>query len=411
MNIFGYRVRGPNAYVIYLGMRAIAAFAFSLIITYELVYHTIDVGLNPLQLVTVGVTLESIKLLFEIPTGVVADSYSRRLSVLIGFFLTGIGFLFEGLVTTFTAVLTAQVLWGLGITFYSGAGEAWITDEIGENRAVQAFLRGTQLSQVTSLVGVITGAFLVSYGLTWPIIIGASIFLVLAAVLAWTMPESGYQPLKPKPDQDVLTKMLLPFQEGVQLVKGRPILMTILLVGIVIGLYVGGFDRLYAAHLTQDFVLPPLGTLDPVAWFSILSGFVGLLSLVSTEVVRRRLDVTSNTQVARLLFILYSGMIICTLIFALTQWFYVSVICFCISQSLRNTGRPLLLVWINQNTESRVRATVISMYWQSNALGQIAGSPIIGWIGARFSIRVALTVGALIYLAILPLLRRASNTS
>ena len=60
-----------------------------MIITYELVYHTVSVGLTPIQLVTVGVVLESMTLLFEIPTGVVADAYSRRWSVIIGLFLDG----------------------------------------------------------------------------------------------------------------------------------------------------------------------------------------------------------------------------------------------------------------------------------------------------------------------------------
>ncbi|MEZ4712815.1 MAG: hypothetical protein R3A44_36845 [Caldilineaceae bacterium] len=87
----------PDAYRVYIFMRAFTAFAFSLVITYELVYHTVDVGLNPLQLVTVGVVLECMTFFFEIPTGVVADLYSRRLSVLIGLMLIGAGFLIEGL--------------------------------------------------------------------------------------------------------------------------------------------------------------------------------------------------------------------------------------------------------------------------------------------------------------------------
>jgi MFS family permease len=175
----------------------------------------------------------------------------------------------------------------------------------------------------------------------------------------------------------------------------------------VIGLCIGGFDRLNAAHFTENYTLPQLGTLEPVVWFSIMSGIIGVLSLISTEIVRKRLDITSNALVARLLSVLYSGMIVCMLLFALTGSFYLALIAFCISQTLRNTGRPLLIIWINQNTRPQVRATVISLYWQSNAFGQIVGSPLIGWIGMRFSLRAALAVGAMIYTAVLPLLRFA----
>jgi len=97
------------------------------------------------------------------------------------------------------------------------------------------------------------------------------------------------------------------------------------------------------------------------------------------------------------------------LLLALTGWFTLALLCFCISQTLRNTGRPLLIIWINQNTRPQVRATVISLYWQANAFGQIVGSPLIGWIGTQVSIRVALAVGALVYTAVLPLLRFAGR--
>lgn len=399
----------PNTYAVYLITRAVSSFAFALIITYELVYHTVEIGLTPLQLITVGVVLESMTFLFEIPTGVVADTYSRRLSVLIGVTLIGVGFLIEGCFATMTAVLLAQVLWGIGFTFFSGAEAAWITDEIGQERASQAFLQAAQLGQVMSLVGIGTGALLVNFGINVPIITGALIYLVLVLFLIWTMPETGFHPLTADEQQGLAKRMIAPAQEGIQLLQARPILARILLIGVVIGLYVGGFDRLYAAHLTENFVLPALGGLTPIAWFSVMSGLIGIGSLAGTELVRRRLDVTKNLVVVRSLFGLYSGMIVCTLIFALTRWFWIALVCFCVSQTLRNVGRPMLTIWINQHAETRTRATVISMYWQSNALGQIAGSPVIGWIGTAFSLRAALTTGTSVYTLVLPLLKREGD--
>ena len=400
----------PNAYMVYMGMRATSAFAFSLVITYELVYHTIAVGLNPLQLVTVGVVLECMTFFFEIPTGVVADLYSRRLSVLIGLALMGVGFLVEGLVATFAAVLAAQVLWGIGFTFYSGAESAWISDEIGEARAGQAFLRAAQIGQISTLAGVGVAALLVNGGANRPLVAGALIYVALAIILLWVMGESGFQPAQ-REDWSIRRAMLLPLQESIQLVRVRPVLFIILLIGVVIGLCLGGFDRLNAAHFTQDFALPALGPLEPVAWFSMMSGAIGVLSLGGAELVRRRLDLTRHIVIVRLLTGLYSGMLVCMLVFALAHWFWAALICFCVSQALRNTGRPILIIWINQHAEPRNRATLISLYWQSNALGQIVGSPIIGWIGAAFSLRAALATGALVYGLVLPLLRRAGQAS
>ncbi|MBS03165.1 MAG: hypothetical protein CMQ24_10725 [Gammaproteobacteria bacterium] len=62
----------------------------------------------------VGTMLEISAFVFEIPTGVVADLYSRKLSVVIGFILTGLGFAAGGLTPTFEALLAWSFLWGLG---------------------------------------------------------------------------------------------------------------------------------------------------------------------------------------------------------------------------------------------------------------------------------------------------------
>ena len=78
----------------------------------------------------------------EIPTGALADAKSRRASIIIGYFLIGLGFAVEGALPYFATVAFAQLLWGLGYTFTRGATQAWIADEIGPTRAGEAYLRG-----------------------------------------------------------------------------------------------------------------------------------------------------------------------------------------------------------------------------------------------------------------------------
>ena len=66
-------------------------------------------GLDPLQMVLVGTVLELSVFLFEIPTGVVADVVSRRLSVVVGHAMMGFGFLVLALWPTFTTVLLSRI--------------------------------------------------------------------------------------------------------------------------------------------------------------------------------------------------------------------------------------------------------------------------------------------------------------
>ncbi len=81
--------------------------------------------------------------MFDMPTGVVADLYSRRRSVLIGMFLYGLGFLMEGALPWFAPVLLAQVVWGCGDTFITGALEAWIASE-EEDKPIEGVLRAVK---------------------------------------------------------------------------------------------------------------------------------------------------------------------------------------------------------------------------------------------------------------------------
>src|SRR5512133_1473980 len=126
--MFPHLTRKRDAYAVYLLMESITAFCFALIFTANMVYHVTVVHLNPLQLVLVGTLLETVVLIFEIPTGIVADVFSRRLSIWIGLLLIGVGFTIEGLFPTFGIVLLSQLFWGLGATFTSGATQAWIAD-------------------------------------------------------------------------------------------------------------------------------------------------------------------------------------------------------------------------------------------------------------------------------------------
>ena len=145
--------RKIDAYRLYLGLQFFTGLCFSMIFVVTSLYEATVAGLSGLQLVLVGTTLEVTILFLEIPTGIVADAYSRRLSIIIGFFLMGIAFVIEGLFPLFVMILLTQVLWGMGYTFTSGSTEAWLSDEIGEENANRAFLRGNQFDLTRVFAG------------------------------------------------------------------------------------------------------------------------------------------------------------------------------------------------------------------------------------------------------------------
>lgn len=118
----------------YVSLQGAWAFLWALAFTLSLVYQVDVVGLTPFQLIIIGTVLEATCFLAEIPTGVVADLRSRKWSVVIGLVTIGAGIALMA-VPQFWAILAAQVVWGIGYTFVSGAAEAWVTDEVGEERS------------------------------------------------------------------------------------------------------------------------------------------------------------------------------------------------------------------------------------------------------------------------------------
>ena len=146
-----------RAYPIYLGIRGAFALFFALWATVAAVYRIEVVGLDPLRLVLLGTALEVAVFVFEVPTGVFADTFGRRRSVIIGCILMGSGFALEGAIPTFAAVLAAQAVWGVGYTFISGALEAWIADEAPDRDLGRVYLRGEQADYLGSFVGIPAG--------------------------------------------------------------------------------------------------------------------------------------------------------------------------------------------------------------------------------------------------------------
>jgi DHA3 family tetracycline resistance protein-like MFS transporter len=387
-------VRKWDATRVFLLMSGLTSLGFTFAVTLNMVYQVQTVGLSPLQLVLVGTTLELSIFLFEIPTGVVADVYSRRLSILIGFALIGAGLIVEGLVPHFTAILLGQVLWGVGYTFTSGATEAWITDEVGEERVGPVFLRASQVGSLLGLVGALIATALGSLVINLPIVLGGLLFVLTTVLLSLVMPENGFSPT-PAAERESWRQMADTLRGGVRLVRTRPALLIILGIGLFFGLYSEGYDRLSTKHLLESFTLPALGDFQPATWVGLMSVVGSLLSIAATQWVIKRVDMTQTGAIARASYWL-TGLLVAGLIaFGLASSFGMALVCIWVIGVLRTLIGPLQATWINQDLDSKVRATVISMSGQVDAFGQIVGGPPVGGLG-NVSVRAALVASGLI---------------
>ncbi len=392
---------------VYLLLIGGQSFLFALMFTVNLIYQATTVGLNPLQLVLVGTVLEATCFLFEVPTGVVADVYSRRLSILIGLALIGGGFLLEGSVPVFGAVIACQVIWGIGYTFTSGAVEAWITDEVGEEIVGHVFLRGTQIGLIGGIVGTILSAGLGLISIQLPIILGGAGLLALCGVLAILMPER-HMHITPRTERSTYAHMRATLVEGVRLAARRPVIRTLVCISLVVGLASEAFDRLQTVFILDRFDFPAfLGTDNPVIWFGLSSIVSTIVGLGASEVLKRRNpEALGSGTPARLLTVCAAIQVLTTVVFALAGNLWLAFGMLWVRSALAAITMPVEAAWMNRNLDSSLRATVISINGQANAIGQVAGGPALGWVGNAVSVRAALLCSAVVLSPIVALYQR-----
>jgi DHA3 family tetracycline resistance protein-like MFS transporter len=394
-----------EAYPIYLLFEGFTSLSMSIAFTFNLVYQVQVAHLNPLQLVLVGTVLETTVFLFEIPTGVVADVYSRRLSVIIGVFLIGAGITLEGSLPVFSAIALGQVIWGIGYTFTSGAIQAWISDEIGEVTANKAFLRANQVGMAASLAGITISTLLANNRINLPIQAGGISLFVLGFFLTMWMPETGFKPA-PREERNTWKNMLSIFRNGLAMLKKRPALNTILGIGLFYGLYSEAYDRLWIKLILDNFSFPTLGPLKPESWFGVINAIGLLLGVIATEIVRRRLDTSSHRSVAKLLLSASAGLAASLIVFAFSGNLLLALGANLSIDVLRTLISPVYQAWVNQKLDPSVRATVLSMSGQVDAIGQVAGGPALGAIGNLISVRAAIAAAALVLSPVLFLYNR-----
>jgi DHA3 family tetracycline resistance protein-like MFS transporter len=399
-----------NARSVYLLIEFNASMFFSMMFVVTSLYEATIAGLTPVQLILVGTTLEVSAFVFEVPTGIVADVYSRRLSIIIGYVLMGLGFLIEGFFPSFLPILSAQVIWGLGYTFTSGATQAWITDEIGEDDANKLFLRATQVGLFASLIGMGAAMLIGANSVALPLQVGAVGVMLIGIGLIFIMPETGFHPT-PGEDHNTWQHMWHTFKQGVDAVRSKPRLVNIVFIGLFYGLYSEGFDRLWVKHLLDNFQLPVLFGNNQVAFFGTLRVAGTILTILAVRFVEKRVDSTSPLAIGRAVLIVTTLISVALFGFALSPLLPMSIGLYLVIDILRDIHNPLQTAWINQRLDSRVRATVHSMFGQVDAIGQMLGGPVVALIAAFGSAIAALMTSSLLLTPALFFTRRANLQS
>lgn len=392
---------GLSARSIYLLFGAWGGFAWSLINAAWFLYYVTVAHLDPLQLVLVGTALEASYFVWEIPTGVLADAYSRRMSVIAGTAIIYLAWIGQGLVPLFVAIAGFEILRGLGEAFTHGAVEAWVAGECGDDGLEALFLRETQLTQIAGFVGLPIGVVLATVDLRIPIVLGGALGVALAVLLVFVMPERHH----PRRDEARTWRATVgTARRGLWAVRRSALLVALLGAEFFWGAASEGWDRLSDAHLLLDLGFPPFGV-TPVVGFGVLSLVGTILIIVTAQVIRRLVQRVDERVVSRWLVAMQVARVACQAVFALAPWSALALALGFLNSMLRASFYPLFNAWLIRRTDEDVRATVLSTTSVASAIGQVGGGPISGAIGNSYGIplgilsSVAMLVPGTLFLA------------
>jgi MFS transporter, DHA3 family, tetracycline resistance protein len=391
----------------WLLLRVGSNLASSMVFTISGVYFVSSVHMTPLQLVLVGTVMELTIFVFEIPTGVVADVYSHRLSIVIGNVVMGLGLVLAGAVPQVWAVLAGWSVWGFGYTFTSGATEAWLADEVGSGNVRPPYLRGAQVGRIAALAGIGASVVLALRSLWLPVVAGGVLLVLLGVATAVLMPETGFRPAT-REEVGALRHAGRAARGGVSIVRRTPLLLLVLGISGCWGAWSESGDRLWEAQFIRNVGVPSFAGLSFVVWFGVLDAAMLLIAIFVARPLNRRLERLAHRGVVRVLLVLDVVLVLASLAFGIAVGFAAAAVAILVQRTARSIAGPLFDSWINESIEdSPARATVLSIVSQSDAVGQWTGGPAIGGIGNVYGIRAALVTGSFLLTPALGLYARA----
>jgi MFS family permease len=347
-------------------------------------YLVLDAGLSPFQLVLIGVAQGIVSLTFEIPTGVVADTISRKWSLVISHILLGVSMVATGLVTAFPALVATQMLWGIAWTFASGADIAWMSDELQYSaRTAEVLTAQARWQQIGAASGIIGfGIFAWATDRSTAMVVAGVAMALLGLYVVARFTEQHFTPTRTRRWRQATTIL----QRGVALARHDREILVVFAATFLVNGAADAFGRLYPKQLVGlGFPDRP----DPVMWFTGLGVITFAIGTFALRIVEARI---TGVGVARRVYAAACGigalgvLLLATAPDAVTGSAGVLLAAGIAWTVTRTVGA----IWVNSRATSDVRATVQSFLAQVEYLGEILCGIALSLLAQMTSITGAL---------------------
>lgn len=346
-------------------------------------------GVNTLFLLDAGLTVSEVFIanaawslgttLFEIPTGVVADTIGRRASFLLSLVvlaLTTLAYVglaqIGGSVVAFVAV---SLLIGLGFTFYSGAMEAWLVDgmhSLGYAEEMdRIFSRGQAISRLAMIIGTVGGGILGQVDLAVPFLVRSGLLIALFVLAFVGMHDLGFEPRRVTPRQLPSEAMAIG-RAGVRFGwADRSLRLLMLGTAAQMGVFA------WAWYAWQPYFLELLER--DVVW---VAGVVAALLSLSMMLGNGVVEIVSRWCGRRSTIFLWSSAVFSLALIGvgLASTFVAALVLLCVSGVAFGAQSPVRQAFVHKVAPSKQRATVVSFDSMITGGASVAGQTGLGYL-------------------------------
>jgi MFS family permease len=404
---------------VYLGVSGVYTLATSIIWGVNTLF-LLKAGLGIFHVMLVNTAFTVGQLVFEVPTGVIADTLGRKKSLLFGVATLFVStLLYVGAYRFGWGIWVfalASVLIGLGFTFQTGAADAWLVDALDhtgwEGGKEQVFGWGGMAFGGAMLLGTLIGGVLGQIDLELPYVVRSAILAICFVAILVVMRDIGFTPRPLRASRfGEETRAIL--KAGVEYGWRHPVVRPLMFVSLAQGLFF-----IYGFYSLQPYLLQLLRSNLVWAVAAVTAGG-SLLGIVGNSFVGRIMKGPDGPRRSgRVLAFVAGSQVLLALAIGLTGvlapasargpllFSLVTLLWLAFSFGMGVSG-PVRQAFINTQIPSAQRATVLSLDSFFADVGGSVGQPGLGWIAQATSIPVGWVVGAIAMVASVPLYLRA----
>ncbi|MGH2994719.1 MAG: MFS transporter [Gaiellaceae bacterium] len=373
----------------------------------------LDAGLSNLEAFAANAFFTAGMVVFEVPTGVVADTWGRRVSYLLGTVTlaasTLLYYLLWQIEAPFWQWAVVSILLGLGFTFFSGAVEAWLVDALGfagyEGGLEVVFGRGQMIAGAAMLGGSVAGGVIAqATSLGVPFVLRAGVLVLMFAVAFRLMHDLGFEP---EPGQRPLRAMRGVFVTSLDHgLRNPPVRWVMLAAPFVSGV---GFYTFYAL---QPYLLELYGDSEAYAVAGLAAAIVAGSQILGGYAAPRIRGLFKRRTSALILGTSASALTLVLL--GLTDLFWLALALLVVWGLIFAADMPIRQAYLNGMIPSKQRATVLSFDSLMGSTGGVVIQPVLGKAADVYSYSTSYVFGAAFQLLAVPFLvlsRRERSTS